>query len=169
MKIQESATINPVTVCYVEQPGHQCGKRDLNAVRQACEQRGFQVFDNKDGAGVIGARVEMFVTDYWDENGRVCRTEFTGDRGAIGTDGITNLYEFDRKGRLVRMAQMLHKKGTRESAKPKERIGQLFREHRYEYFEDRPDEEYTEYYTGTDGKTQTLTEAERKDVSARNE
>jgi len=143
-------------VAYSAHPGEIALTRNLKYVRKILISQGIEVV-KKDGG--LKARMEKgafgnpSVITYWDDKGRVIKTFFVGNRGAIGTHGITNFYKFDDKGRLIESYQEMHP----TNKKPKYYSGS-----KYIYINNKPDNEYTKIYTGFDGKKETLTYEERK-------
>ena len=77
---------------------------------------------------------EPLVIDHWDTQGRIIRVDFKGDRGNLGTKGVSNRYEFDDQGRIIRTYQEVYLMSG-------ETIVDV--DYRYEYIAGRPDEEYT--------------------------
>jgi hypothetical protein len=153
---QEKLSFEPHTVAYRATAGEIAQTRNLDEVRRANELQNREVFETDDGLGAImevGQDGKPTVKTYWDEQGRVCKTEFIGDRGAIGTDGITNIYEYDDKGRLQKDYQLIH---------PKDEEAKMFRGSEYEYLPSRPDQQYTEHVTKIDGSKETLTYEDRQ-------
>lgn len=127
----------PNTVQYRANSGEIANIRPIDEIRTVLTAFGFDIFKGK--YGTLAAVVERdgkgqpWIKNYWDGLGRVCRTEFIGDRGAIGTNGITNIYEYDHKGRLVADYQII---------RPKDNPDRLFRGSWYVYHDDRPDHEF---------------------------
>jgi hypothetical protein len=153
---QEKLSFEPHTVAYRATAGEIAQTRKLDEVRRANELQNREVTETEDGG--LRAVMEVrngkpVVIDYWDAQGRVCKTEFIGDRDAIGTDGITNIYEYDSKGRLSNDYQLIH---------PKDEEAKMFRGSQYEYLPSRPDKEYTQHVTKIDGSKETLTYEDRQ-------
>ena len=161
--LKSQLSINPEHVFYAPSPGEKALNRPLEDIVKVFEFAGVEFSQVRDDLMAVSEKkgkytpstTEPSVKTYYDAQGRVVKTEFVGDRGAIGTNGITNLYEFDQQGRLVTFNQMVSPKGGK---KPK-----LFRGSTYEYIAGRPDNQYTEHLTDTEGKKKTITFENRQE------
>lgn len=138
--------LDPRTICYTAQPGKVATIRPREQLLAAGRTRGLSF--RRHLGGVTSAAIEFdsdgkpSVIDYWDRQGRVCKTEFIGDRGAIGADRFTNLYEFNDEGRLVGFKQTIKKRGEAE---------RLFRGYEYRYREGNSYTEHPLVHTKTEG------------------
>ena len=148
--------LDPRKISYTAQAGEVAIVRPREQLLVAGKTRGLAFTEQ---GGVISAPVEFdgrgqpSIIDFWDAQGRICKTEFVGDRGAIGSEKFTNLYEFDDKGRLIAFKQVIKEKGKAE---------RLFRGDEYQYPEGRPNEQYTLVHTDTKGKVETKTYEDRQ-------
>lgn len=148
-------------VLYVASAGKVAKTYDLAYVEHSLIQLGYKPFKVNDGLGAVTELLydKPTVVTYWDNQGRVCKTDFIGNRGGVDTNGMTNLYSFDKEGRLVSFNQYKH---------PKVGKTKLYRGSRYEYLVGRPDNEYTEHFTDTEGKITVKTFEDRNKNGKRN-
>lgn len=154
---EQMRPLDPKTISYTAHAGEVAVVRPREQLLAAGKTRGLS-FTEQEG-GVISAPVEIdgrgqpSIIDFWDAQGRICKTEFVGSRGKAGAEKFKNLYEFDEKGRLVAFRQVVKEK--RQEEKP-------YRSDEYRYIEGRPDTEYTLVHTNTEGKVETKTFEERQ-------
>lgn len=151
--------LDPKKIFYSPSPGKPTEIRELGEIVEAGEYSGYK-FSVEDGLLFAvedqnspnhisnlsthhGKTTLPLVRNAWDENGRLVKTEFPGDRGAINTGGVHNIYEYDEQGRITASLQkMLPKEGG---------DAQLFRGSRYIYNED--GSYSTELYVTEDNST----------------
>ena len=155
-KLGDDVSFPPDTVKYVARPGEIATSRPLEEVYRVLSSKGLTPI-NLPG-GLLAAVTEKYpsgnpsIIDYWDSQGRVCRTDVIGRRGGIKSDGLTNIYQFDQEGRLTVADQLIHKQGRT----------QLFRGTHYEYPEGTPSAHYTSLETNLDGTVERITFKDRK-------
>ena len=81
--------------------------RDINKIKESLEMQGIPSTDTETGG--LTASLEDRVTETWDNNGRLVKTVFEGDRGAAGSKNLTETFAYYEDGKLKEMKQVINK------------------------------------------------------------